>query len=125
MAAQYVAGGEGVEVGGDFYDVFDLAPDAWAFVIGDVCGKGAEAAAVTSLARYTLRALAAPSVPPAATLRRLNAELLRQSVDQRFLSAILGHLVLMEGGRARLTLATGGHPSPIVLRREARRGHCP
>ena len=118
LAAQYVAGGEGMEVGGDFYDVFDLAPDAWALTIGDVCGKGAEAAAVTALARYTMRALANPAVVPAATLRRLNAELLRQSVDQRFLSAILGHLVLGRDGHARLTLASGGHPSPIVLRRD-------
>ena len=118
LAAQYVAGGEGMEVGGDFYDVFDLAPDAWALTIGDVCGKGAEAAAVTALARYTMRALANPAVVPAATLRRLNDELLRQSVDQRFLSAILGHLVLGRDGHARLTLASGGHPSPIVLRRD-------
>jgi PAS domain S-box-containing protein len=118
LAAQYVAGGEGVEVGGDFYDVFDLAPGAWALVIGDVCGKGAEAAAVTALARYTLRALADPDVPPAATLQRLNAELLRQSVDQRFLSAVFGNLVLGDGGRARVALATGGHPGPIVLRRD-------
>jgi serine phosphatase RsbU (regulator of sigma subunit) len=118
VAAQYVAGGEGVEVGGDFYDVFDLAPDTWAIVIGDVCGKGAEAAAVTALARYTLRAVADPSVPPAATLQRLNAELLRQSVDQRFLSAVFGHVELLGDGAARLTLATGGHPSPVVLRRD-------
>jgi PAS domain S-box-containing protein len=118
VAAQYVAGGEGVDVGGDFYDVFDLAPDTWAIVIGDVCGKGAEAAAVTALARYTLRAAADPSVPPAATLQRLNAELLRQSVDQRFLSAVFGHVELLGAGAARLTLATGGHPSPVVLRRD-------
>ena len=118
LAAQYVAGGEGMEVGGDFYVVFDLAPDAWAVTIGDVCGKGAEAAAVTALARYTMRALASPAVPPAVTLRRLNAELLRQAVDPRFLSAALGHLVLGRDGHARLTLASGGHPSPIVLRRD-------
>jgi PAS domain S-box-containing protein len=118
LAAQYVAGGEGMEVGGDFYDVFDLAPDAWAVTIGDVCGKGAEAAAVTALARYTMRALATPTVPPAATLRRLNAELLRQAGDPRFLSAVLGHLVLGREGHARLTLASGGHPSPIVLRHD-------
>ena len=58
LAARYHAAGEGNEVGGDFYDCFPTGDGAWALVIGDVCGKGAEAAAVTALARYTVRASA-------------------------------------------------------------------
>ena len=58
LAARYVAAGEGNEVGGDFYDCFRTGDGDWAVVIGDVCGKGAEAAAVTALARYTVRASA-------------------------------------------------------------------
>ena len=58
LAARYVAAGEGNEVGGDFYDCFRTGDGEWAVVIGDVCGKGAEAAAVTALARYTVRASA-------------------------------------------------------------------
>ena len=58
VAARYVAAGEGIEVGGDFYDLFDLGTGDWSVVMGDVCGKGADAAALTALARYTLRATA-------------------------------------------------------------------
>jgi hypothetical protein len=59
VAARYLPAGEAVEVGGDFYDVFPAGPDTWSVVVGDVCGKGAEAAAVTAMARYTLRAASA------------------------------------------------------------------
>jgi serine phosphatase RsbU (regulator of sigma subunit) len=105
-----------MEVGGDFYDAFELDDGAWALVIGDVLGKGAEAAAVTALARYTLRALAGNSPSPAATLATLNAEMLRQKADRRFITAVLARLELMPGGGARLVVASGGHPPPVVLR---------
>ena len=58
LAAVYHSASEGTEVGGDFYDVFNTAEDQWYAVVGDVCGKGAEAAAVTAMARYTIRAAA-------------------------------------------------------------------
>jgi serine phosphatase RsbU (regulator of sigma subunit) len=116
VAAEYLAAGEGMEVGGDFYDVFALDDGAWALVIGDVLGKGAEAAAVTALARYTLRALAGQSPSPAATLAALNDEMLRQSADRRFVTAVLARLEPREGGGARLVVACGGHPPPVVLR---------
>jgi len=116
VAAEYLAAGEGMEVGGDFYDVFALDDGAWALVIGDVLGKGAEAAAVTALARYTLRALAGQSPSPAATLAALNDEMLRQSVDRRFVTAALARLEPRAGGGARLVVACGGHPPPVVLR---------
>jgi PAS domain S-box-containing protein len=117
VAAEYVAAGEGMEVGGDFFDVFAVGgQDEWALVIGDVCGKGAEAAAVTALARYTLRAVASRSPSPARTLATLNEEMLRQMPEPRFLTAVLGHLAIAPGGGARLTIASGGHLPPLVLR---------
>ncbi len=117
LAAEYVAGGEGMEVGGDFFDVFAIGEqDEWAVVIGDVCGKGAEAAAVTALARYTLRAVSTRSPSPAATLATLNDEMLRQMPDPRFLTAALGHLVVAPSGGASVTLASGGHLPPVILR---------
>ena len=75
------AGRRGHEVGGDFYDVFATAEDHWFAVIGDVCGKGAEAAAVTALARYTIRAAAARRRSPAAILRWVNEAMLREELD--------------------------------------------
>jgi serine phosphatase RsbU (regulator of sigma subunit) len=116
LAAEYVAAGEGMEVGGDFFDVFAVGEqDEWALVIGDVCGKGAEAAAVTALARYTLRAVASRSPSPSATLATLNDEMLRQMPEPRFLTAVLGHLAVAPEGGGRLTLASGGHHAPVVL----------
>ena len=78
LAATYRAAGEGNEVGGDFYDVFAQADGSYALVIGDVCGKGPQAAAVTALARYTLRAHAVAGLRPSYQLARLNDALLRQ-----------------------------------------------
>jgi PAS domain S-box-containing protein len=121
VAAEYLAAGEGMEVGGDFFDLFAVGEqDEWALVIGDVCGKGAEAAAVTALARYTLRAVTTRSPSPAATLATLNTEMLRQMPDPRFLTAVIGHLVIAPGGGGRLALASGGHLPPIVLRADGR-----
>ena len=115
VAARYRPAAEGVEVGGDFYDVFPAGPDRWVMVVGDVCGKGAEAAAVTALARYTLRADAARALTPREALTRLNAAMIRQQEDGRFLTlayAVLSH----EEGGVRLVVACAGHPPPVVLR---------
>ena len=76
--ALYRPAGEEHEVGGDFYDLFATAEGHWFAVIGDVCGKGAEAAAVTALARYTIRAAAAQRRSPAAILRWVNEAMLRE-----------------------------------------------
>jgi PAS domain S-box-containing protein len=117
VAAQYVASGEGMDVGGDFYDVFALDDGSWILVIGDVLGKGAEAAAVTALARYTVRAVAGRSPSPAATLGTLNDEMLRQrNPDRRFVTAVLARLEPHADGGARLVVASGGHPPPVLLR---------
>ena len=116
LAAEYRSAGLGTEVGGDLYDAFALGDGAWALVIGDVCGKGAEAAAVTALARYTLRALAPRVASPADTLASLNEELLRQRGGRRFITAALIRLEPRPDGSVALTAASGGHPPPLVLR---------
>jgi serine phosphatase RsbU (regulator of sigma subunit) len=117
LAASYRPARE--EIGGDFYDVFATGRRTWAAVMGDVCGKGVEAARLTALARYTIRAAAMPATNPAAALRLLNEALLRESVeradDWRFCSAAFVQLRLRERGVAA-TVALGGHPRPWVLR---------
>jgi serine phosphatase RsbU (regulator of sigma subunit) len=116
MAARYLPAGEGNEVGGDFYDLFDVGSGDWSIVIGDVCGKGADAAALTALARYTLRATAGPTRLPSEALQTLNDEVLRQRGDGRFITVAYARLAANGDGSARVTLSTGGHPPPILLR---------
>jgi PAS domain S-box-containing protein len=115
VAARFRAAGEGFEVGGDFYDVFDTGSSRWAAVIGDVCGKGPEAAAVTALARYTLRATAMTQDVPSRILATLNEAMLRQRDDRRF-STVLYACLDQRGGEQKLRFASGGHPLPLVLR---------
>ena len=114
-AALYRAAGEGIDVGGDFYDLFSVAEDEWIAVIGDVCGKGAEAAAVTALARYTIRTAAVRRRSPAAILRWLNDAMCRQDLDGRFCTIACVHLDTSRPA-IRVTVACGGHP-PALLRR--------
>ncbi|GAA2980675.1 PP2C family protein-serine/threonine phosphatase [Streptomyces fulvorobeus] len=103
-------------VGGDFYDVFPLEGGRWALFLGDVCGKGAEAAAVTSLTRYTLRAAAQLNPDPVSVLSALNTALLFDvSAGSRYCTAVFGVLT-PEGTGFALTLATGGHPPSYHLR---------
>ncbi len=120
VAARFRAAGQGNEVGGDFYDLFDTGhPDRWAVVIGDVCGKGAPAAAITALARYTLRAAAMRGLRPSAVLHVLNDAMVRQRRDEEFCTVAFGRLD-RNGAGARLTVASGGHPLPFVIRADGR-----
>ncbi len=114
LGARYHAALAGVDVGGDFYDVFDTGGD-WAVVIGDVCGKGPEAAALTALARYTVRSVAMDLRQPAQVLRKLNEVLLHQKLDERFCTVAYGRIVPTVNG-VRITVSRGGHPRPMVLR---------
>jgi serine phosphatase RsbU (regulator of sigma subunit) len=103
-------------VGGDFYDVFSVGEDEWYAVIGDVCGKGAAAAAVTALARYTIRATAVRRRAPSEILRWLNDAMLRQDDGTgRFCTIACVHVDLA-GDTPRVTVACGGHPPPILRR---------
>jgi PAS domain S-box-containing protein len=115
LAGRYVAAGEGNDVGGDFYDCFATGGGDWALVIGDVCGKGAEAASLTALARYTLRAAAQHTRRPQAVLLELNQALLRAQLGYRFCTVLYASLAPRDGGTT-VCLATGGHPLPLVLR---------
>jgi PAS domain S-box-containing protein len=116
LASRFRPAGEGIEVGGDFYDVFPAARGTWMAAVGDVCGKGADAAALTGLARYTLRMLAHREASPAEVLRQLNQAVLRQEeARERFLTAVL---VSLRPGEDRVVarLACAGHPHPLRLR---------
>jgi PAS domain S-box-containing protein len=114
-AARFLATGDGNEVGGDFYDLFETGGRGWTVVMGDVCGKGPDAAAVTALARYTLRAAAMRERLPSRSLRLLNEALLRQRKDRRFCTVAYAYLEARDGG-ARVGVASGGHPLPMLLR---------
>ncbi|MGV9360868.1 PP2C family protein-serine/threonine phosphatase [Amycolatopsis sp. NPDC003731] len=105
------------EVGGDFYDLFPLTGDTWGFFLGDVSGKGAAAAVVTSLARYTLRAAAVHDPEPATVLDRLNTVLHHEyrGADPRYCTVIQGRIRPGADGAA-VTLATGGHPPALLIR---------
>jgi sigma-B regulation protein RsbU (phosphoserine phosphatase) len=116
LAAAYRPAGRGDQEGGDFYDVFQVADGGWAIVIGDVCGKGPDAAVVTALARHTIRAAAAQRTEPSAILETLNEVLLRHG-SERFCTVTIA--VLREvSGSWTLTIGSGGHPLPLLTREE-------
>ena len=118
LAAGYEAAGEGNEVGGDFYDVFEATPGRWRFAIGDVCGKGPEAAAVTGLTRHALRILAREGHDVPTVLERLNALIVDEGSRARFITLIHGELIPApaSGEPAAVSLVCAGHPPPLVLR---------
>lgn len=114
----YRAAGEGNEVGGDFYDLFPIRDGAYGFAIGDVCGTGPEAAAVTGLARHALRLLAREGFGGPAVLERLNAAILDEGARSRFLTLLYGELWPQEDGSAILKIVCAGHPLPLRLRQD-------
>jgi PAS domain S-box-containing protein len=102
------------DLSGDFFDLFPIAGGRWGVVIGDVCGKGPDAASLTALARYTMRAAAIASPGPSEVLELLNRALLAEDTD-RFCTAV--HLrVQQESDAVHVTVASGGHPPPILCR---------
>ena len=120
LAAAYHPAWQGLEVGGDFYDVFSTGDGQWYLVIGDVCGKGAEAAAVTALARYTLRSAAARRRSPAAILRWVGDAMLQgDAAGGRFCTIACAHIDVSRSP-ARVTVACGGHPLPVIRRADGR-----
>jgi serine phosphatase RsbU (regulator of sigma subunit) len=113
LAAAYVAATEGLEVGGDFYDVY-RTPGGWGMAIGDVCGKGEEAAAVTAAARHAIRVLAHGRANPGAVLREANEIMLAEQFDDRFITACAAHLCWRDD-RVQVELASAGHPGPVIV----------
>lgn len=118
VAASYLpasrAGRSDIEVGGDFYDLFRTRGTSWGAVLGDVCGKGVQAAQVSSMARYTIRAEAGENRSPADLLDRLNTAMLLQGAP-RFLTAVYARFRTTRAGIAG-TLGLAGHP-PALIRR--------
>ncbi|WP_181787298.1 SpoIIE family protein phosphatase [Streptomyces phytophilus] len=112
----YRPAGEGNEVGGDFYDLFEIRDGTYGFAIGDVCGTGPEAAAVTGLARTALRLLAREGFGGPAVLERLNAAILDEGARGRFLTLLYGELWPQPDGSAVLKTVCAGHPPPLRLR---------
>ncbi|MEV0630611.1 GAF domain-containing SpoIIE family protein phosphatase [Nonomuraea wenchangensis] len=111
----YEPAGEANEVGGDFYDLFKAGDDSWRFAIGDVCGTGPEAAAVTGLARHTLRLLAREGYGIAAVLGRLNQAILEEGDRARFLTLLHGDITPVASG-LEVRLVSAGHPEALRLR---------
>src|SRR3954452_17906640 len=107
-----------MQVGGDFYDIFELGTDRWGIAIGDVCGKGSEAGTLTALTRYTVRAAALYEQDGACVLRVLNEALMRQRNDLHFTPWAFC-IVDFSADPPRLYVACGGHPRPLVLRPDA------
>jgi serine phosphatase RsbU (regulator of sigma subunit)/PAS domain-containing protein len=118
IAAAYVAATEGLEVGGDFYDVY-RTPDGWGVSIGDVCGKGEHAAAVTAAARHAVRVLAHTDPDPAGVLRQVNELMLAEEYDGRFVTACAAHF-RWHDGRLHAVLGSAGHPGPVLIRADGR-----
>jgi serine phosphatase RsbU (regulator of sigma subunit)/anti-sigma regulatory factor (Ser/Thr protein kinase) len=129
LAVAHEVAGEGNEVGGDFYDVFPAGENQWRFAIGDVCGTGPEAAAVTGLARHALRILAREGHDVADVVGRLNELILEDGPRARFITLLHGELTVFgpdgapapdgpeaAGAAVRLRLVSAGHPLPLLLR---------
>ncbi len=117
VAIRFAPAGAGDLVGGDFYDVFAVGDGHWAIVIGDVCGKGPDAAAVTAMARWTLRSLAGSTSSPVDVLRSLNKSMLRQDLDGRFITIVYA-LLTVGATEAHVTVACAGHPPAIFVSNE-------
>jgi serine phosphatase RsbU (regulator of sigma subunit)/PAS domain-containing protein len=114
IAAAHVAPTHGREVGGDFYDVYPT-PDGWGVAIGDVCGKGDDAAAATAAARHAIRVLSHWNADPAQVLRGANEIMLTEEFGSRFVTADAAHLSWQDG-RLRVVLGSAGHPGPVLLK---------
>lgn len=108
-------GAAGAEVVGDFYDLFQTRDTSWCAVMGDVCGKGIDAAKVTALARYTVRTEATQHTSPATVLHRLHEAMVDQQASDRFVTAALA-VFRPDADGITGRYASAGHP-PALIRR--------
>ena len=127
LGARYRAAGQGLDVGGDFYDAFPADRNWWIIAVGDVCGHGVEAAATTGVVRHTIRSSAFDGVMPSTLLRRLNELLLRNAAERdeigdddlpvspRFCTVLVGAVQPTDNG-VDIILCSAGHPLPLVRR---------
>ena len=117
VGAEYLPVGEANEVGGDFYDLINTVEDGWICAIGDVRGKGVEAASVTALARYTIRAVTLKDDRPSEVLAALNEAMLRQLSEDRFCTAACIRLEPEDGSPGvGIDVSRAGHPAPLLVR---------
>ena len=114
VAGAYRPSGDGTEVGGDFYDVFETGAGTWGIVLGDVCGKGPGAAAMTTVARYTILAAGLRAASPAAVLQTAHEALLQHQRD-RFCTAVYMTVRRATGNTWTATLACAGHAPPLRI----------
>ncbi len=115
VTARYWPAGEASLIGGDFYDAFRVDADRWGVVIGDVCGKGIDAAAITGLVRHTVRAAARNSTSPSEVLRDVHRAL-SDHQPSTFCTVCFMYVRIAEDGSQSLDLALGGHPPPVLRR---------
>jgi serine phosphatase RsbU (regulator of sigma subunit)/PAS domain-containing protein len=118
LAARYIASTEGIEIGADFYDAY-RTPDGWGLSVGDVCGKGQEAAAVTAAARHAIRVIAHEHADPARVLAGANKILLAEELSGGFVTASIAHL-RWQKGVMHAVFGSAGHPSAAIVRRDGR-----
>src|SRR5215203_1117341 len=119
VGAEYLPVGEANEVGGDFYDLINTVEDGWICAIGDVRGKGVEAASVTALARYTIRAVTLKDDGPSEVLAALNEAMLRQLPEDRFCTVACVRLEPQDGSAGvGIDVSRAGHPPPLLVRPE-------
>ena len=111
----YEAAGQETTAGGDFYDLFPIGGGKSCFVVGDVCGTGPQAAAVTGLARHTIRALVLAGFPISDVLERLNTAIIDEGERSRFLTLVCG-VLQPDGDAMRVEMVSAGHPLPMIVR---------
>lgn len=114
LGGAYRPAGDGTQVGGDFYDAFQLSDRDWMVVVGDVCGKGPEAAVLTALTRYSVRGAAMETAELPAVLDAVNTALLLDP-SGKTCTAVLGRLARPDDGSVMLTVAAAGHPLPRLI----------
>jgi PAS domain S-box-containing protein len=115
LAARYRPAGEGIEVGGDFYDAFEIGGDEWTVALGDVVGKGPDAAALMGMVRHTIRAAAIRERAPARVLATVNSAVARQTTEEQFCTAVAARL-RPQDDQVIVWISVAGHPSPVILR---------
>ncbi|MCL4499613.1 MAG: SpoIIE family protein phosphatase, partial [Chloroflexi bacterium] len=113
VEARYEPSGESAKVGGDFYDLFPVDHGLFGIVIGDVSGKGLEAATITAMAKNTIRAYALEDSKPGSVLQRSNKAVFRQTDPMNFITAFYG---LLDAESGRLTYSVSGHPPAVLCR---------
>jgi serine phosphatase RsbU (regulator of sigma subunit) len=118
IAARYWPAGTASLIGGDFYDAFRVDDGRWAVTIGDVCGKGVEAAAITGLARHTVRAAARHLHTPSEVLGALHLAM-ADHLPSTFCTVCFVFIDPLPDGAARVQLSLGGHPQPLLRRADA------